>query len=194
LTLTLTGGALLAAGWSIAARRPVPQLETDLTRAITNAPSAWYPYVWPPMQLGSLGGGLATAAIVGVLAARGHADPRLAKAMGIAVPVAWFAGKAVKSVVQRGRPASYLPDMVPRETAAGLGFVSGHTAVTFALASAAVGFVPRRVRPVMFGTAGFVGLSRVYVGAHLPADVVGGAGLGLIVGAASAVVVSPART
>jgi undecaprenyl-diphosphatase len=62
--------------------------------------------------------------------------------------------------------------------------------VTFALASAASGFVPRRVLVVMFATATFVGLSRIYVGAHLPADVVGGAGLGLIVGTASAAVVS----
>ena len=190
LALGLTGSALLAAGWSVAVRRPVPQAELVLTRRLVGLPASWSPLVWPPMQLGSLGGGLAVAGVAGVLAARGRADPRLAQAMALAVPLAWFGGKAVKAVVRRDRPASHLPELTPRETATGLGFVSGHTAVTFALASVSLGLVRPGLSLTMYSSAGFVGLTRVYVGAHLPADVVGGAGLGLLAGLASTAIVT----
>jgi undecaprenyl-diphosphatase len=36
-------------------------------------------------------------------------------------------------------------------------------------------------RPLLAGLAAAVGAARVYVGAHLPLDVAGGAGLGLVV-------------
>jgi undecaprenyl-diphosphatase len=42
--------------------------------------------------------------------------------------------------------------------------------------------LPRRWRPVAWALAGVVALARVYVGAHLPLDVVGGAALGVVVG------------
>ena len=38
-------------------------------------------------------------------------------------------------------------------------------------------------RWIVVGAAGFVCLARMYVGAHLPLDVVGGAALGVAVGA-----------
>ena len=184
--LAVAGGALLVGGWAIAVREPVPQAELDLTRAITDVPDAWYPAVWPVMQLGSLGGGLAVAAGTAALAARRRTDSRLPAALFLAPPIAWLGAKAVKAVVRRGRPARHLPGFVPRESAPGLGFVSGHAAVAFALASASWGFVPPPVRPATLTTATVVGVSRVYVGVHLPADVVGGAGLGILAGLASA--------
>jgi undecaprenyl-diphosphatase len=65
----------------------------------------------------------------------------------------------------------------------GLGFVSGHAAVAAALATVLFLHLGARLRWVAVGAAAVVGLARVYVGAHLPLDVVGGAGLGVASGA-----------
>jgi hypothetical protein len=57
----------------------------------------------------------------------------------------------------------------------GLGYVSGHSAVAFALATVASPFLGRRARRVAWTLAGLVCVARIYVGSHLPLDVVGGA-------------------
>jgi undecaprenyl-diphosphatase len=64
----------------------------------------------------------------------------------------------------------------------GLGFVSGHTAVAFAVAAVASPYLDRRGRALAYGLALVVGLARIQVSAHLPLDVVGGAALGYTVG------------
>ena len=61
--------------------------------------------------------------------------------------------------------------------------MSGHAAVAVALAVVAFPYLGRRARWAVGGLAVFVCVARVYVGAHLPLDVVGGAALGLVVGA-----------
>src|SRR4029077_7440848 len=58
-------------------------------------------------------------------------------------------------------------------------------AVAFALAAVVVPSLPRRWQPVIWIIAVVVAFGRVYGGAHLPLDVVGGAGLGLLVGTLS---------
>ena len=75
-----------------------------------------------------------------------------------------------------------LADVKLRENASGVGYVSGHTAVAFALAAVLAPSLPRGWRPVVFAVASVVAFARVYSGAHLPLDVVGGAGLGLLCG------------
>jgi undecaprenyl-diphosphatase len=42
--------------------------------------------------------------------------------------------------------------------------------------------MPRPARPVAFAGAAVVGFARIHGGAHLPLDVVGGAGIGLLLG------------
>jgi membrane-associated phospholipid phosphatase len=59
--------------------------------------------------------------------------------------------------------------------------VSGHAATLTALAAVAWPWLGRRGRIVVVVLVGVVALARVYVGAHLPLDVVGGVGLGLAV-------------
>ena len=64
-----------------------------------------------------------------------------------------------------------------------LGWVSGHMAVATTLAFVGSEAVPRWARPVLFAVAAITGAGRMYVGAHLPHDVVGGAGLGMMISA-----------
>jgi undecaprenyl-diphosphatase len=64
----------------------------------------------------------------------------------------------------------------------GLGFVSGHIGVVTALALVAFPWLPRWGRWAVVAAAVLVFLTRMYVGAHLPLDMIGGAGLGLAVG------------
>jgi undecaprenyl-diphosphatase len=65
----------------------------------------------------------------------------------------------------------------------GLGYVSGHSAVAVALATVASPFLGRRARRVAWTLAALVCVARIYVGSHLPFDVVGGAALGWAAGA-----------
>ena len=67
--------------------------------------------------------------------------------------------------------------------AAGLGYLSGHAAVSAALASAALPHLGRRGRTAVLLALPVVGAARMHVGAHLPLDVVGGAALGVAVDA-----------
>jgi undecaprenyl-diphosphatase len=106
---------------------------------------------------------------------------------GLAVVVAgvgaWFLAKYVKDLVERGRPLHFIPDIDVREgKGTGLGFVSGHTAVAFAVATALLPVLSLRWRVVAYCLAATVGLARIVFGVHFPLDVVGGASLGVMCG------------
>ncbi len=68
-------------------------------------------------------------------------------------------------------------------SADGLSFVSGHAVITVALATALTAVVAdRRWRVLIWVLVLLNGFTRIYVGAHNPLDIVGGAGLGLVIG------------
>jgi undecaprenyl-diphosphatase len=137
--------------------------------------------VWTVMQLGNL---LAVPTAVVVAAALRRW--RLAGALLLAGGGTYLAAKVVKGIVPRGRPDGLLADVVIRGAEAhGRGFVSGHAATLAALAAVAWAWLGHRSRIAVAILVVVVCLTRVYVGAHLPLDVVGGAGLGLAVGGAA---------
>jgi undecaprenyl-diphosphatase len=65
-----------------------------------------------------------------------------------------------------------------------LGFVSGHAAVATSLCVAAFPELGSTARRALVVAAVTVGIARVYIGAHLPLDVLGGIALGVAVEAA----------
>ncbi|MDP1655913.1 MAG: phosphatase PAP2 family protein [Hylemonella sp.] len=57
-------------------------------------------------------------------------------------------------------------------------FPSGHAANAFMLATLLTALLRRGLRPLWYGLASLVALSRVYLGLHYPGDVLAGAALG----------------
>ena len=93
--------------------------------------------------------------------------------------------------MRRPRPAAFLPDVRGRgRDAAGLGYLSGHAAVAAALGAAALPRLGPAGRALTLTAIPLVGLTRLYVGAHLPLDIAGGAALGLAADAAAGLVLA----
>ena len=176
--LLLVGGAALL----VLASLPVPPdavsaAEAAVFRAVNSTTVLPFVLVWPVMQLGNV---LVVPAAALVAAASRHW--RLAAGLLLAGAGVYLLAKVVKGVVPRGRPAGLLSDVVIRGTAAlGRGYVSGHAAVVTSLLVVAWPWLGRPARIGCTVLVLAVCLARVYVGAHLPLDVVGGAALGLAV-------------
>jgi undecaprenyl-diphosphatase len=122
---------------------------------------------------------------VGVAAAVVAATRRFWLACNLAITGVgvWLLARWIKAEVGRGRPAALLEDVHIRGGQdSGLGFVSGHAAVAVAIATLIIPYLPRRLRWGAVLVAALVCVSRLYVGVHLPLDVVGGAALGWAAG------------
>ena len=157
----------------------VDPLEADAFRLVNDLPSVPFTVVWVPMQLGNLL--VVPAAVLAALAFRRW---RLAAGLALAGAGVYALAKVVKRFVERGRPSDVLDQVVVRGAAPhGLGFVSGHIAVVTALALVAWPWLPRWGRWAAGVAVAAVFFARIYVGAHLPLDMVGGAALGVAVGA-----------
>jgi len=153
----------------------VPGWEEAVFRALNDYPVVPFLLVWLVMQLGNV-----LVVPVAALVAAAFRRWRLAAGLLIGGLAAYYLAKVVKDTVVRGRPDALLDDVVVRGAAAhGRGFVSGHAAVVTLLAALAWPYLGRRGRILVVATACVVALARVYVGAHLPLDVLGGVGLGL---------------
>jgi len=178
--LALLGGGcavLLLAALPID-RDSVPGAEAAAFRVLNGTTVLPFVLVWPLMQLGNLL--VVPAAALAAAAARRW---RLALELLVAGLGTYFMAKVVKGLWPRGRPDGLLADVVIRGAEAhGRGFVSGHAATLAALVAVAWPWLGRRGRVAAAAVLVVVCLTRVYVGAHLPLDVVGGAALGLAVG------------
>ena len=171
--------ALVLASLQVDARE-VPGAEATVFGVLNGTTVLPFVVVWPVMQLGNV-----LVVPTSALVAAGFRQWWLALELLVAGLGTYVAAKVVKGIWPRGRPDDLLADVVVRGAAAlGRGFVSGHAATLTALAVVAWPWLSRRGRIVVAVLVTVVCLSRVYVGAHLPLDVLGGAALGLAVAGA----------
>ena len=109
---------------------------------------------------------------------------RLAIEMAVAGVAVYGLAKLAKDAFPRGRPGAVLAEANLRGVPPGeQGFPSGHAAVSAALAFILFAHLPGRWRWAPLAVAVIVPAGRMYVGAHFPLDVVGGACLGIAAGA-----------
>ncbi len=162
-------------------------------RAVFHAINGLPDWLYRPMLLFQYLGVLAMPLVVavGALAFRRW---RLATALVLVVPLKLAAERVPKQLVQRERPGTTVPDAILRGVPHdGLSFVSGHAIITFAIAGLLALVLPRRWAVVAFVLATLNSVARVYLGAHNPLDVVGGAAIGLAIAAVLDLVLDVAR-
>ena len=138
-------------------------------------------------NLSDLGEGLGWVAAGIALAWLGGVKGRRA---GLATTIAslgttYVVQRLVKPVFRRKRPWVDSEVMVVGIRTTDASFPSGHSASSFAAATALASFYPG-VAPLVFALATAVALSRVHLGHHFPSDVTAGAAIGVASGTAVA--------
>ncbi len=168
---------VFGAGLRQAQTKQITLLDERALRTVNAWSDLLHPVGRVVMQAGSLG---AVAAASGAALLTGRRST--AAAFAFSGGAMWVGAKQIKQLVGRGRPSDHLEGIVIRgKKQSGLGYPSGHAAVSAALALVASQAMPNRVLGFA-AIAAMTGVMRIYTGAHFPSDVIGGAALGFAMG------------
>jgi len=165
-------------------------VERPLFEAINNLPEALHGVMFAVTQFGGMTSLLVWAAFAWYMLNR--------RAMILTVLsgwIGWTLAKVVKASVERGRPGAFFDkiNLFNGEIFTGYGFPSGHATLAAACAAALFYQLPPRWRKYVLLLVFLVGLSRMYLGAHFPLDILGGWALGAVVGSGVALLVGTSK-
>jgi glycosyltransferase 2 family protein len=176
--IVLMGFALLVAIGSHVDGNYASVLERRAFRVLNQLPGAAYWPSWVVMQFGNMV--LVPVVAIAAVVLRRY---RLGIAVALVGVGKWYSSRLIKDWFLRERPAQVIEDVILRDApAAGQAFVSGHAVIAVGVATVLHPYLSRRWRIVSWTVAGLVCVARVYVGAHLPLDVVAGAAVGAALG------------
>jgi undecaprenyl-diphosphatase len=170
-TAIAAAGATALAAWAVAGGT-VGAFERSVFRLVNGLPDGLRPFLYGFQLLGVLGVPLVLAAVA--LALRWW---RLAKLL--------VEKEILKAVVRRERPGTTIPDAVLRDVpSAGPSFPSGHAIIAFGIVVLIAPYLRHRWQLLLaVALAVLNSFARVYLGAHNPLDVIGGAFAGIAIGA-----------
>jgi len=179
--IVIVAGLVLLVVSGLLVQDPPAAWEESVFRSLNELPHDIEPVLWALQQMGSALV-MPFAAIVLWRVTRRWQPPVALLVTGFLL--GWVGAKGIKAMVGRGRPGAIFDDVflgfdVPT---AEIGFPSGHGVLAFTLLAIFVPYLSKRGRIVALAVAIGVGLTRVYVGAHFPLDVIGGAGYGVAIG------------
>lgn len=179
LIVGIVASTVFVASTIAASAEDPPQWELDLFSEINDLPDWLYPVIWPFMQYGVFVT-IPIAAVIAWLFKRRRLSVLLAVS-GLGV---YFGAKVVKEIAGRERPGAFFEMINDREgfDPSSIGFTSGHAAVAAAIATLTIANLGRRWKIASAVLVLIVCFGRIYVGAHLLLDLVGGVALGVGVG------------
>jgi membrane-associated phospholipid phosphatase len=178
VTVVLGAAVTVACAWVVSSGE-VGRVERAVFRAVNGWPDVLQWPLWVFQTLGVLLMPLVVA-VVAAIARRW----RLAVALVLLVPLKLVVEKEVlKELVARERPGTTIPGAVLRDVpSAGVSFPSGHAVIAFGIVVLVAPYLRRRWQlAVVVALAVLNSVARVYLGAHSPLDVVGGAAAGAAV-------------
>ena len=186
----IAAGLLVLVGSGLLVQDPPAAWEASLFHFFNDLPHNVEPGLWVLQQMGSAIV-LPFAAIVLWRVARRWQPPVALVATGFLL--GWLGAKVIKAMVGRGRPGAILDDVVLGFDVpiTEVGFPSGHAVLVFTLVVASAPYLGRRGLITATSVAIAVAITRIYVGAHLPLDVIGGAGYGLAIGSIVTLIAGP---
>ena len=179
--LAWTGlGLIVLAGCMVLVRDgTVGPAEATVFNAVNGLPEWLYPVMSRLQFVGVLVVGPAFA-VIAMLWRRF----RLAVAAILSTGLKLGLERVVKLLVERQRPGTTVRGAILRGDvpSRGLSFTSGHAVLVAALALIVTPYLRGRWKALPWIIVASVGVARVYLGAHNPLDVVGGAALGVVIG------------